>query len=139
MLVVLAALFDIVRRMCMIIPFSQLTLFNMSESISNARETVLESAGTFLKLRTINEGVPAELVDDAIVWLCSIGSRAVGFRSALEAGYFYKITPSPNYPNGIQVWCNQDGGSLSGGATPNHELWRKPNGDFDIKQDLNYF
>jgi len=91
-------------------------------------------------LHKINQGVPKELVDALIKWLCGIELRASGFRVVLDKGWLYKITPSPTAPNGgIQVWINQDSGGLDGpGLTPNHELWRNNDGTFTIKDDLEY-
>lgn len=98
-----------------------------------------EKQSRFAKMREINFNVPDELVEKAIVWLDSKGSVADVFHEALERGAFYKITKSPNAPNGIQVWCNEDDGCVSGpGHTPNHELWLQPDGNFEIVDDLPY-
>lgn len=95
---------------------------------------------TFAKLHKINQGVPAELIEEAIKWLSNMGSQADGFAEALNLGHFDKITSSPNAPKGgIQVWCRLDSGFVNGpGRTPNHELWRNGDGTFSIKNDLSY-
>jgi hypothetical protein len=100
----------------------------------------MPEADKFSKIREISQGVPTEMVDELVQWLDQIGSKADKFFEYVNNGYFYQITPSPNAKNGgVQVWCNQDGGCLSGpGLTPNHELWRNGDGTFEIVSGLAY-
>jgi hypothetical protein len=94
----------------------------------------------FAKMRDINSNVDPEMIEEVIKWLDQMGSRADGFFDALDRGAFYKISSSKNAPHGgIQVWCNEDGGCVDGpGHTPNHELWRKGDGTFEIVDGLAY-